>query len=76
MNYETFVGICPFELGDKVALILDKDNGVISNEIYTVSDILTTHSCKNGNLTFKVIVKDWNNRDLAKRQIDSIKLLK
>lgn len=75
MKQASFVAICPFKLGDKCKLLLDNKPIVLSKDIYTVSDILTTQSAKTGDVSFHIIVKDSLERDLAPRKVDSLILI-
>ena len=77
MNKAEFMAICPLELGDKVKLIYAKfdDETTYSDSDYIVSDILTTHSLKTGNVTFQIIVKDEFDRDLTPRDIESLMII-
>lgn len=75
MKISNFIAHCPFEMDDKLKIILDKDKNILSNEIYTVSDIKTIHSLRTVAVEFKIIVKDYRNRDLAERNIDDFQLI-
>lgn len=75
MNRTKFIAHCPFEMDDKLKIVLDKDKNILSNETYTVSDIKTIHYHRTGVVEFKIVVKDYMNRDLAERNIDDFKLI-
>lgn len=34
MKKAAFISFCPFEIGDKVNMVLDKDKNIFDNEIY------------------------------------------
>lgn len=75
MQKTAFFARCPFELKDVVKIILDKDKNILSDETYTVMDIITIHSLKTSEVKFKLIVSDSFGKDLAERDINDFKLI-
>lgn len=48
MKQANFVAHCPFEIGDRVEAFAQK---------FTIDDIITEHSAKNGTVNFKAVLK-------------------
>ena len=75
MKKTAFIAHCPYEMVDSLKIILDKDTDKLSEETYRISDIITLHSLRSGEVTFKIIVQDYLNRDLSARNINDFKLI-
>lgn len=76
MKRTDFIAHCPFEMDDKVKIILDKDKNILLDSMYTVRDITTIHSLITGEVKFKIVVKYYMDRDLAERNICDFQMVK
>lgn len=76
MKKAAFISFCPFEIGDKVNMVLDKDKNIFDNEIYIVDDILAIHSLKTKEVKFKLKVKDKGNMISAAIDVNDFKIVK
>lgn len=76
MKSAAFISYCPFEIGDKVNMVLDKENNTFDKEVYIVDDILAIHSLKTKDVKFKLKVKDKDNMISAAIDINNFNIIK
>lgn len=74
MKESRFYAVCPYELGDTVKIVLDKEQKVLSESVYVVGDILALHSVRSGAVSFKLVLVDEQGRDLAPREMDTVQM--
>ena len=74
MQVATFTAKCPFEIGDKVGFVLDKEKQTCTEGDYIIHDILTTHSVRNNKVVFKIILINELGRESAPVAVDELVL--
>lgn len=76
MKYAQFAARCPFELHDNVKIIVDKENNILSDDVYKIVDILGIHSVRYGTVTFKIVIEDSKGVELPLMNVNDLKLIK